>query len=99
MKRQRISLYKLFLEIWNERPHVSEISGRPLLYPQHPQWHWQFAHILGKGAYPAFKFKKENIMLMLPEEHEKQESFVTYREKHEELKKLYYEQSNSHREG
>lgn len=84
----------LFEEIWEERPHISEVSGRPLLARGHWQWHHQFAHILGKGAYPAFKFKKENIMLMLPEEHEKQESFEKFQKRKEELKREYYEQSN-----
>jgi hypothetical protein len=86
------NLKSLFIEIWEERPHLSEVSGRPLLPIGHWQWHWQFAHILTKGAYPSFKFRKDNIILMLPEEHEKQESFASFIEKREELKRKYYDE-------
>jgi hypothetical protein len=80
----------MFAEIWEERKHISEISGKPLLYPHNSQWHWQFAHVLGKQAYPRYAERKENIMLMLPEEHEKQESFTTFMEKKQELIEKYY---------
>ena len=81
---------KMFVEIWEEREHVSQVSGKPLLYPNHSQWHWQFAHILGKQAYPKYRHRKENIMLMLPEEHEKQESFPIFMEKKQGLIEKYY---------
>jgi len=61
---------KLFLEIWDERPHVSEVSGKPLLPKEHPQWIWQFSHILPKGLYPKIRLLKKNIKLALPEEHD-----------------------------
>jgi hypothetical protein len=83
------TLKKLFIEIWTEREHVSEISGKPLLYPGNFKFHWQFAHVLGKQAYPRYKFRKENIMLMLPEEHEKQETFKIFRDKRDQLKEKY----------
>lgn len=61
----------LFDLIWNERPKVSEVSGKPLLQDKtHPKFYWQFSHILSKGAYPKYKALKENIKLVLPEEHE-----------------------------
>lgn len=69
---------------------MSEVSGKPLLYKGHSLWHWQFAHVLGKGAYPRYKLRAENIMLMLPEEHEKQEQFEAYQEKKDYLKAKYY---------
>lgn len=81
---------KMFAEIWEEREHVSEVSGKPLLYPNNSQWHWQFAHVLGKQAYPRYKLRKENIMLMLPKEHEEQESFVIFMRKKQELIEKYY---------
>jgi len=90
------SLTPLFLEIWESRPHISEVSGKPLLWQGHPQWHWQFAHVLSKGAYPAFKYRSENIMLMLPEEHEKQERFDKFIEKRDELKRQYYDEQNNY---
>ncbi|MCB9073995.1 MAG: hypothetical protein H6552_00460 [Chitinophagales bacterium] len=84
---------QLFLKIWETRPHVSEISGKPLLPVGHYQWHWQFAHVLNKGSYPRYKFKEENIMLMLPSEHEKQEQFKKFQDRKLELKSKYYETS------
>lgn len=81
----------MFLEIWEDRPHLSEVSGKPLHPVGHWQWHWQFAHVLGKGSYPKYKLNPENIMLMLPEEHEKQESYQLFNEKRIKLKKEYHE--------
>jgi hypothetical protein len=55
------------MEIWNERDHVSEVSGEPLgsTIPHA----YYFSHILSKGAHPALKFEKRNIMLMTFDEH------------------------------
>ena len=80
----------LFEQVWQERAHLSEISGKPLFGKGHPLWHWQFGHVLSKGAYPRYKLNPENIMLMLPEEHEKQESFEAFRERKQVLKEKYY---------
>jgi hypothetical protein len=32
-------------------------------------WHWQFSHILSKGAFSKFKYDKRNIILKSPDEH------------------------------
>jgi hypothetical protein len=61
---------EMFNEIWDERPHVSEVSGAPLLPKGHPQWHWQFAHIVSKKTYKKFMLRKDNIALVTPEEHD-----------------------------
>jgi hypothetical protein len=63
---------EFFLEIWMERPHVSEVSGNPL---GHEPLTFHFSHVLSKGAEPAAKFDKENIMLMTLEEHQTWENF------------------------
>lgn len=55
-----------FKEIWDERPHFSEISGKPI-YEFNPHC---FSHILTKGAYGVFRNYKKNIKLVLPEEHD-----------------------------
>lgn len=83
---------EMFKWIWENRPHVSEVSGEPLLYPGHRQWHWQFAHILNKGSYPLWKLNPDNIMLLLPEEHDRQDTFPAFRERHLELKQRYYKE-------
>lgn len=77
-----MSMITLFKEIWEEREHVSEISGRPLLPPGHFLWHFQFSHTLTKGNYGRYKHQKFNIVLMLPDEHTFYENFTEkYKEK------------------
>jgi hypothetical protein len=83
---------EMFEWIWENRPHVSEVSGKLLPPKNHPQWHWCFAHLLPKGAYPAYRLREDNIMLMLPEEHEKQESFEKFQQRKQELKEQYYKE-------
>ena len=81
---------QLFQHVWNTRPHVSEISGEPLHDEGHWQWHWQFAHVLGKGNYPRYKLNPDNIMLMLPKEHEQQEQYEKFNERRLQLKAKYF---------
>ena len=54
------------MEIWAERPHYSEVSGKYL--GEEPLRHF-FSHICGKGAHPSIRYEKGNIMLMTIEEH------------------------------
>jgi len=84
-------LLPLFKEIWDEREHVSELSGKPLLPKGDMRWHHQFLHILSR-SYPAYKFRKENIMLALPEEHAIQERYPKFKERFEELRREYYKE-------
>ena len=60
---------ELFLFIWNDRPHVSEISGLALPGINSLLWINCFAHILPKGKYPAFKLNPDNVILVTPAEH------------------------------
>ena len=55
-----------FKEVWKDtdREHVSVISGVKLYFDPNC-----FAHVLSRQAYPAYKFNKENIVLMTPPEH------------------------------
>lgn len=64
--KNKKSQIELFQEIWNERDHVSELSGKYLGDEMNA---WFFAHILSKGSNPQLKFNKENIMLVTQEEH------------------------------
>ena len=57
---------QMFMEIWEEREHVSELSG---IHLGHLPNAWFFAHILSKGSNPHLKLVKENIMLVTQEEH------------------------------
>jgi len=101
MKKEDAFLYKgelienqrqLFSYVWDTRPHVSEISGKPLHHPGHLLYTWQFGHILSKQAYPSYRLNPENIMLMLPEEHGNQESFEKFQQRKQELKEQYYKE-------
>lgn len=58
---------ELFREIWNERPHICFVTGKPILEPTASV----FSHVLAKGLnkYPKFKLYKKNIQLLLPEIH------------------------------
>jgi hypothetical protein len=79
---------QMFNWIWENRPHVSELSGKPLYPKSYFRWHWQFLHVLGKQRYPDQKLNPDNIMLALPDEHEKQEQYPKFKEKQQELKTL-----------
>lgn len=54
-----------FREIWAEREHKCEVTGEELNEFNVAY----FSHVLTKGAYPAFRHKKENIVLMTPDIH------------------------------
>lgn len=56
----------MFEFIWNDRPHVSEFTGKPI--QSHPA---SFLHILAKGLnqYPYYRFNPDNIMLGTIDEH------------------------------
>jgi len=57
--------FALFVEIWKERPHYSEISGEPL-----GSFNVAFfSHILSKGEYPEMRMDKRNIVLKTIKEH------------------------------
>lgn len=78
-----MTLFKVFQEILEERPHVSEISGKPLeYYLRNSNYFFScFAHIIPKSAIGCpiirdkqlkeqfLKLNKDNIMLVLPIEH------------------------------
>lgn len=57
----------IFIEIWNERPHYSEVSGEFL---GHELLSWKLDHLLPKAEYPQLRLEKKNIALVTFEEHE-----------------------------
>ena len=82
---------EMFDWIWDNRPHISELSGQNLLPKGHPLWHWQFLHVLPKGKFKRMALNSDNILLGLPEEHEKQNQFEVFNQKYEQLAREYYE--------
>ena len=55
----------MFKAIFLELKGKCEITGNTIEF--HPI---SFAHILSKGAYPSFRLKRSNIIMVMPEIHE-----------------------------
>jgi len=83
---------EMFAYIWETREHVSELTGEPLFPPNHFKHHWQYLHVLPKGTYPKYKLNPNNILLATPEEHERQEQYLKFIYKQDELRKEYYKE-------
>lgn len=64
---------ELFLQIWTNRPHKSEVSGEYL--GSEPLTIF-FHHILPKEKYPEAAFDEENIILLTLDEHTNVESNI-----------------------
>ena len=79
----------IFNEIWEQRPHKSEIDGAPLLPKGHKFWHWQFSHCLPKGLYPKLKLDNDNVVLMTWEQHQLWEFYPHKLQDKEEWKWLF----------
>lgn len=83
----------VFLKIWNERPHVCQVTGDPIPYFDI----WGFMHLLGKKAYPRFILYEKNILLVKRSIHIKYDDrdrsdpiFKWINELHDELITEYY---------
>lgn len=53
--------YDLFVEIWNERPHVCENCKDKIEFGSRREFVRKFSHIKSKGAYPELRLVKDNI--------------------------------------
>ena len=60
------TMRNLFLEIWKERKHYSEVSGD---YLGKEPLSTFFHHILPKSKYPELEYDKSNIILLTLDEH------------------------------
>lgn len=91
---------EVFVSIWAKCQGRSAISGEKLLPPEHPLFHFQFAHILAKGTYPELRLVEENIFPVTVAEHhyqttdpgacQKDPLWSKFWAKHEELKRSRY---------
>ena len=75
------AMRKLFMEIWKERIHESEVSGS---YLGKEALSTFFHHILPKSKYPEAAYDKSNIILLTLDEHTNVESDMY---KYEEVNK------------
>ena len=85
-----VIMQTFFLQIWNKRPHKSEVSGESLGSEALSTY---FHHILPKSKYPEACLDQENIILLTWEEHDQVEMDPTrYEEvnkRREQLKQKY----------
>lgn len=83
-------MLSVFMDIWYERKHVSELSGRWL--GKEPLSIF-FHHILPKSRYIEASLDKDNIILVTFEEHQKVEQDPRFYEeinkRREKLKEKY----------
>lgn len=65
--------HELFMEIWEERGGICEVTGVFLGEPLATMFH----HLLPKSKYPEFRYCKWNIMLVAPDVHAQIESDIS----------------------
>ena len=63
----REKMWNFFLEIWKERPHYCQVTGKWL---GNTPKSWMFEHILEKSKYPDLAYEKDNVILIDFEPHE-----------------------------
>ena len=78
----------VFKSLWEEMPHVSEVSGKPLMFDVQC-----FHHILTKQAYPKFLLFKPNIILLTRDEHRQIHALsfedLIRKDSYQKLKEMY----------
>jgi hypothetical protein len=86
----KLEMRNLFLKMWNEKPHISEISGINLGSVASSAF---FHHILPKSKYSKGMLDEENIIILSMDEHNNVENdMYKYEEinKRRELLKIKY---------
>ncbi len=83
----------VFKMIWEERPHICQVTGDPVLEFDP----WCFMHLLAKKPFPKFRLRKDNIWLVTRFVHgeydngdRSHEMFNEARGQAEKLKLEYY---------
>lgn len=98
--RLRTIMLSVFMDIWQDRPHKSEVSGKWLGREALAVF---FHHILPKSTYPQGMLDPENIILLSFEEHQKVEAdptcFEEVNKRREQLKLKYDRPDRSIKEG
>jgi hypothetical protein len=88
---------EFYQQIWNERRHICYETGKFLGEKPSLPVSFYCHHILPKGLYPEFRYKKWNIILVHPDTHAQIESNIDkcprVKQLTEELKLKYDERS------
>lgn len=99
VQKKKTGELKIFIEIYEERPHACQVCGVSL-----PVFdHWNYAHCLSKGSFNKFRLLKENIILMCRDCHTQYDcgstindpKFQWVLELKQKLKQLYYEKNSN----
>lgn len=62
LKKKKVTgEYDLFVEIWNERPHVCANCKTKIEFRSRREFVKKFSHVKSKGAYPELRLDKNNI--------------------------------------
>lgn len=89
-RKSTTEMHSFFLNIWNKRMHVCEISK---LYLGKEANSMYFHHILSKSKYPQAKLDSENIIILHPNIHAQvEQDMYRYEEinkKRDNLKEKY----------
>lgn len=80
-KEEFVKLLSFYREVWEERPHYSEVSGKWL--GDIPRLAY-FEHLIPKSSHPQYKYEKRNIALVTAQEHHVKENGFPL-PKHKEL--------------
>lgn len=70
-KRKATGERALFVQLWAKCGGKCQITGLPLLPPEHPHFHMQGSHLLPKGRYPDYRLREDNIVMCLKSEHDR----------------------------
>ena len=70
-KRKVTGERELFVQLWAKCGGKCQVTGLPLLPPEHPMFHCQGSHLLPKGHYGKFRLREDNIVMCLKSEHDR----------------------------
>lgn len=75
-------LKKIYMEIWENRPHVCTNCGVPI----HTPIIHNFSHIRSKGARPDLKYDKDNIEILCSSVNRHDKKVGCHESKHSDIK-------------
>jgi hypothetical protein len=84
--------FDLFVRIFYERGPFSELTGKRIPYkPGDTLFVNCFLHCVNKGRSPSLRMDPRNILIGLPEEHDRQDEYPVFTERKEEMLRTLYD--------